>query len=259
MSVAANAPAESSSAAAWMYRGIWKMLVDIFRVPGDPPTLPVESGQFTQSFRPSQGFLRYMKFWFWLLLWPMDIAILIGWIAITVAVWWLGLLLLPAALALAILPDVIVYIGLHLRYDTTWYVMSDRSLRIRRGIWIIHETTITFENVQNLKVQQGPVQRHFGIANLIVETAGAGGDQHGKGRSMINNQGIIEGVANAHELRDRILVRMRESKSAGLGDESTMDARGQPNRELKWSPAHLQTLRDIRDEIRGMNRSLPPR
>ena len=197
-----------------------------------------------------------MKFWFWLLFWPMDVIILIAWIAITVAVWWLGLLLVPAALALAILPDIVVYIGLHLRYDTTWYVMTDRSLRIRRGIWMIHETTITFENVQNLKVQQGPVQRHFGIANLIVETAGAGGDPRNKGRSAINNQGVIEGVSNVHELRDRILVRMRESKSAGLGDEASTESRGRSDQELKWSPAHLQALRDIREEVRGLNRSL---
>jgi uncharacterized membrane protein YdbT with pleckstrin-like domain len=43
------------------------------------------------------------------------------------------------------------YIAIHLRYDTTWYVHGDRSLRIRRGIWVIHETTLTFENIQNVK------------------------------------------------------------------------------------------------------------
>jgi uncharacterized membrane protein YdbT with pleckstrin-like domain len=73
-----------------------------------------------------------------------------------------------------IAPDVIAYVGLHLRYDTTWYVFTDRSLRIRRGIWVIHETTITFENVQNVAVAQGPVQRYFGIADVIVQTAGGG-------------------------------------------------------------------------------------
>ena len=243
-----------TGAAEWIYRGIWGALVGWFRVPAEPPTLPVDPGQQIQSFRPSPEFLRYLKFWFWLLLWPMDIAILIGWIAITVALWWLGLILLIPALILAIVPDIIVYVALHLRYDTTWYVMTDRSLRIRRGIWNIHETTITFENVQNVKVQQGPVQRHFGIADVIVETAGAGSAaSHGKGgASMISNRGVIEGVDNARELRDLILQRLRQSKSAGLGDE---DDRARNDRGARivptaiWTPAHITTLREIRDEV----------
>jgi membrane protein YdbS with pleckstrin-like domain len=248
------------SAAAWIYRGIWGALVRWFRVPDEPPSLPVEPGQQRHSFRPAPGFLRYLKFWFWLLLWPMDIAILIAWIAITVAAWWLGLILLIPALVLAIVPDIIVYVALHLRYDTTWYVMTDRSLRIRRGIWTIHETTITFENVQNVKVQQGPVQRHFGIADVIVETAGAGSAaSHGKGgTSMISNRGVIEGVDNAHELRDMILQRLRQSKTAGLGDEDDRfrDERGPAHFDpaaIAWTPAHLAALREIREEIAALS------
>src|SRR5690606_13139102 len=109
------------------------------------------------------------------------------------------------------LPDVVAYVAIHVRYDTTWYVMTDRSLRIRRGVWIIHETTITFENVQNVRVEQGPVQRHFGIANVVVETAGAPKlSQHGQSGAGAN-QGVIEGVVDAAGIRDRILARLRQS------------------------------------------------
>src|SRR5262245_17333301 len=108
-------------AAAGMYRGLWKILGDLFRVPAGPPTLPGHEGETVESFRPSTGFLRYLKFWFWMLLWPMDLAILAGWIAIAVPLWWLGLILLLPALFFAIAPDIVAYIALHLRYDTTWY------------------------------------------------------------------------------------------------------------------------------------------
>ena len=80
---------------------------------------------------------------------------------------WLGALLALPAAAVAILPDIVAYVAIHLRYDTTWYVIGRRSLRIRRGIWIINETTITFENVQNIHITQGPLQRYFGIADLV--------------------------------------------------------------------------------------------
>ncbi len=178
----------------------------------------------------------------------------VGYIAAAIALclaglWWVAALLFPVALFIIVAPDIVVFIALHLRYDTTWYVMTDRSLRIRRGIWIIHETTITFENVQNLKVNSGPLQRHFGIGDLVVETAGAGGDSHQKGSQGVSNKGIIEGISNAVEIRDRILSRLRQSKTAGLGDDADHSA-GAP----QWTPEHLKALREMRDEIRGLSK-----
>ena len=82
--------------------------------------------------------------------------------------------------------------------------MSDRSLRIRRGIWVIHETTLTFENVQNVSVRQGPLQRYFGIANLLLETAGGGQSQAGPQgmQTTAAHHGLIEGVADAQPIGD---------------------------------------------------------
>lgn len=246
-------------ATRWIYRGIWSVVVNWFRVPDQPPSLPVKPGDYISAFPPSENFLRYLKFIFWIVLGITDIALTIGYLAAAIALWfadlwWVALLLLPVALFIIIAPDIIAFIAIHLRYDTTWYVMTDRSLRIRRGIWIIHETTITFENVQNLKVQQGPLQRYFGIANLVVETAGAGGDTHGKSSSSITNKGIVEGVANAHELRDRILLRMRQSRSAGLGDERPGELAASPDtprsRSAAWTAEQIAILREIRDEVK---------
>ncbi len=231
------------SATKWVYEGVWSILADFFRVPREPPTLPVAQDESVQTFRPAPGFLRYMKFWFWLALIPIDVAILGAWIAILIAKTWVGVILAPVAFILAVLPDVVVYVGIHLRYDTTWYLMSNRSLRIRRGIWLIQEVTITFENVQNVKVRQGPVQRHFGIANVIVETAGAGGDREHKGLH-VSNEGMIEGIADAARVRQIIMARLGESRSAGLGDEEDRSSAGP-----QWSLQQIAVLREIRDEL----------
>jgi membrane protein YdbS with pleckstrin-like domain len=235
-------------ASEWAYRGLWSLLTSYFRVPEQPPTLPDTAGNVI-SFRPSEGYLRYLRFWFWLGLLVIDVAILVGWLILLIFVWWLALLLLPLVLIIAIVPDIIAFLALHLRYDTTWYVMSERSLRIRRGIWSIHETTITFENVQNVKIQQGPVQRHFGFANLIVETAGGGSGGEGGAPGGVANKGIIEGIDNAQELRDQILKRLRRSKSAGLGDEDDLGDEGR----ARFTEAHLELLRGIRDEVQRLS------
>lgn len=238
-----------TKAASWMYEGIWAGLSEYFRVPRQPPSIPAsrgDRGETHESFRPAAGFLGYLKFFFFLICLLIDVGLAILWIVIAITHLKVSLFLLPVFLVVMFLPDIIAYLAIHLRYDTTWYVMTDRSLRIRRGIWIIHETTITFENIQNVKVSQGPVQRYFGISDVVVETAGGGGDSKHKG-FQVTNQGIIEGIANASEIRDRILSRMRQSVSAGLGDEAggATFSSGRPG----WTSAHLEVLREIREEI----------
>jgi membrane protein YdbS with pleckstrin-like domain len=242
---------------ARFYQGLWGILTRWFRVPQEPPTLPPLEGEAVESFQPAEGFLRYLKFQFWIGLLILDGLILLAWIICLAIDWRLGAVLLVPALALAILPDIVVYIAIHLRYDTTWYVMTDRSLRIRRGIWIIHETTITFENVQNVSVSQGPLQRWFGIANVVVETAGGGGgqaaQQHGAA-TLGAHQGLIEGVADAPRIRELLLSRMRRSRSAGLGDEAEQPRTA----ESGWTDEQLQLLAEMRDAAKRLVHAASP-
>ena len=238
---------QTERAAEFLYTGTWQILSNWFRVPQTPPTLPTEPGEEPDAFKPAIGFLKYLKLWFWIGLFIIDIAILIGWLVLTIAVPVAGILLAIPALALMVLPDIVAYVAVHLKYDTTWYVMSDRSLRIRRGIWIIHEMTFTFENVQNVKVVQGPLQRYFGIADLIVETAGSGGGQDQSQAAL--NQGRVEGVADAWALRDRIMVKLKATKSAGLGDDRYDDESSPTPSPTAWSSEQLQVLRAIRNEL----------
>ncbi len=235
-------------AAAKFYEGFWGILTRWFKVPSKPPSLPVQAGEKMDSFRPAPGFLKYLKFKFWVVLTLIDIMIIVPWIILTIVMPLVGLLLTPLVLAIAILPDIFAYLAIHLRYDTTWYVMTERSLRIRRGIWIINEITITFENIQNVTVRQGPVQRFFGISNIHVHTAGGGSSAQGPEGSQagFSHQGLLEGLADARAIRDLILNRLRQSKSAGLGDDD------QHPHAFGWTPQQVAALTEIRDLIRGI-------
>ena len=231
--------------AEWMYRGVWRVLTDWFKVPEQPPTLPAEDGDFIRSFHPSRRYLSYLKLYFWIALFAIDIAILVGWLAILAADPPLAATLALPALVLAVLPDFVAYVALHLRDDTMWYVMTDRSLRCRRGIWTILEHTITFENVQDIHVRRGPVQQLFGISTLVVETAGAA-EPEGHNQFAVGNKAIMEGLDNPDEIRNLILERVRRSRLAGLGDE-----RSQVSNPVSWHTDHLHTLEEILQEIRG--------
>jgi membrane protein YdbS with pleckstrin-like domain len=241
--------AERGEPGRQLYSGIWAVLAGWFRVPRQPPTLHVEDGERVGSFRPARGFLDYLKLQFWLGLLVVDLALAIAWIAILVQDVVAALALAPLFLVAMFVPDVVAYVALHLRYDTTWYVMSSRSLRIRRGIWVIRETTITFENVQNVELKQGPLQRHFGIANLTVQTAGGGQSQQGQPNPHV---GLIEGVDDAVGIRDVIMRRVRRSRRAGLGDDAEYAAETAGSAAAGWTPAHLAALRDIRNLVQRL-------
>ena len=238
-------------ACKWCYKGVWGVLTGYFCLPNGPPTLPSMEGETVEYMRPSLAFLNYRKFFFWIGLFAVDVVLSGLWLVYTI--WWPlgGVLTAPLWLFVIIAPDIVAYIAIHLRYDTTWYVLTDRSMRIRRGIWSIYETTITFENIQNVHIAQGPLQRHFGFANLMVMTAGGGGMGH-EGQAMGSHVGLMEGLDNAAELRERILARSQFN--TGLGDEqgsehsqsnSAPDSRAL--QQMASSAHNIHLLQEIRE------------
>lgn len=228
----------------WLYEGIWGVLTGIFCVPRQPPQLPAMAKEGITSRKPSVNFLNYCKIELYIVLAVVSLPLIIG--ATIAAIvnenGWLMLLPIAAVIVTAIL-WLLGYLAIYLRYDTMWYVFSDRSMRLRRGIWIIRESTITFENIQNVKVVQGPLQRIFGIANVIVETAGGGGSHAQGGGDTGMHSGVIEGITDAAAIRDAIMNKVRTAQSAGLGDEAIE----QRKQSAGWSATHLTLLAEIRD------------
>lgn len=111
------------------------------------------------------------------------------------------------------------YAAVRLEYEQHWYIVTDRSLRIRSGLVSILESTMSFANVQQVVVHQGPLQRLLGIADVRVQSAGGGGErQEDKKHGESLHDGIFRGVANATEIRDLILERLRLFRETGLGD-----------------------------------------
>ncbi len=228
-------------ASKWCYQGVWAGVTKWLCVPAAPPELRGAHDQHVQAFRPAEGYLRYRKLFFWIGLVVVDVILTGIWLVVLYNYPVVGIVTAPIFWFWIIVPDIIVYIALHLRYDTTWYVLSDRTLRIRRGIWVINEVTITYENIQNVSVRQGPVQRYFGISDLVVQTAGGGGavGQHGE-QNLSGHMGLLEGIDNPQEVRELIMNKWRAAKNAGLGDEAQRSARPQLQSEH-------QVLREIRD------------
>src|SRR5262249_47708980 len=115
-----------------------------------------------------------------------------------------------------------------LDFEKRWYVVTDRSLRVREGIVQVREATVTFANIQNISISQGPIQRALGIADLRVDTAGGGGAAQAK-HGMPNMHVVwFRGVANANEIRELMQQRLRQLKDSGLGDHEEMTKQHAP-------------------------------
>lgn len=204
------------------------LLEQVLRVPPAPGP-PAGTHESIRVFRGARGLYHYQ-----LLKWGLKqamtaVGLVVGWAILDVIPdfpykWLLDIVELLAIVAfVAALP--FTYLMVHLAYQLRWYLVTDRSLRIREGLLNVSEKTMSFANIQNISVRQGPIQRLLGIADVEVRTAGGGGGSsqgHDGGGSNMH-LGYFRGVDNAEEIRDAILTRVRQLRDSGLGDPDHVD------------------------------------
>ena len=99
--------------------------------------------------------------------------------------------LIPVALVVIIgIADVILVPSLrwrHWRYD-----VGELEVDLQRGLWTITRTRIPMARIQHVDTRRGPLERHFGLATVILYTAAGA------------NQIPALAVAVADDVRDRI-------------------------------------------------------
>jgi membrane protein YdbS with pleckstrin-like domain len=231
-----------------MYARIRDRVLWLLQAPQGPPDPPAGSESSVRVFRAAPAFLTLQ-----IIPWAVGFAAAIFfelWFDIFgfIAKYWS-----PAAsftyilLAVTVAGLVVKYFLIRVDFDMRYYVVTDRSLRIREGALRIDESTFTFANVQNLRIQQGPLERMLGLANVIVETAGGSGGSGEDGEGGQRHHGVLRGITNASEVRDQILRLLRQYRDAGLGDPE--DRGGVPGGEVASAVA-IDRLREIRDELR---------
>jgi uncharacterized membrane protein YdbT with pleckstrin-like domain len=143
---------------------------------------------------------------------------------------------------------------LRLDFEKRWYLVTNRSLRLREGVVQLREMTITFANIQNISISQGPIQRLLGIADLRVDTAGGGAQKKEKGGEE-NIHGVrFRGVNNADEIRELINTRLRELKDSGLGDSDDQAPAALPLRT--GSDSLAGPLREILTEASALRQTV---
>lgn len=237
-----------------MFAAVRDRVLALLKVPGEPHD---PEGQGLLVFRAGEGYYRYRVALFWFLRVFILLAfVYVGFLAVLISAAVLGeggskkrglfervdpgilqtiLIVVVGGLSLLFLVHcVIAWATVRIDYELRWYKVTDRSLRIREGVWFVREMTVSFANIQNISIEQGPVQKFFGVSDLTVQSAGGG--QEGRG----THGGFLRGIAEAERVRDMILERLRKHRDAGLGDGD--------DHKVTMEDA----LREVRDEARAL-------
>ena len=86
------------------------------------------------------------------------------------------------------------------RWAAWGWALAPVELHIARGVWTQIHTVVPLSRVQHIDVLQGPIERAFGVARLVLHTAGTA-------HAVVVLPGLARAVAE--ELRDTIRAHVR--------------------------------------------------
>jgi len=239
-----------------MYNAFRQSCERLLRIPPDPHHPPGDEAS-TRIYRAAQNYYKYL-----VMIWALtsaatilpalfaEIAFVgIGFTETNFSFFWA---LIPAFVLLIMIVVSVVHLAvIRLKYEKRWYIITDRSLRVREGVLGIQEMTVTFANIQNISISQGPVQRLLAIADLRVDTAGGGGSSHQQAGAPTLHTAWFRGIDNATEVRELIQQRLRQFKDAGLGDHE--DSLSHHMGEGQGEGSTVVALREVYNEAKALN------
>ncbi|MFO1500161.1 MAG: PH domain-containing protein [Verrucomicrobiota bacterium] len=150
--------------------------------------------------------------------------------------------------------------AVRLDYEMRRYLVTDRSLRIRSGLWKVQEMTMSFANLQQVMVSQGPLQCCLALLTSGPPAGGGGSGEAQHGQTDTMHTGVFHGVEQVVEIRDLILKRLRHFRDTGLGDPDELAAPGAADRHPATSApadsALLGAARELLQETRQLRQAL---
>lgn len=243
-----------------MYSSFRQFCERLLRIPPDPESPPGDEAS-TRLFRAAPAYYKYL-----LIVWALKSLLVLFIVSSAMLGPIIGAFVTvkkgdDSGLLLLLIPGVAFTIVIALRlfalalvrldFEKRWYVITNRSLRVREGILIVREMTVTFANIQNIAVSQGPIQRVLGLADLRVDTAGGGAINAQKHQGQNLHTAWLRGVNNANEVREVIQERLRHFKDTGLGDHDD-----RPTTAFPTATAVLAALRELDHEARALRETV---
>lgn len=266
-----------------MLEGLTATLLRLLRVPPEPQ-IPVEARN-VRVFRAAPSYFRYR-----LAIWALtQLGALLGFLSVIVfPVEWKDfegptatLMRIGEAVAwVAFVGQAIFSLAvLRFDFDMRWYILSDRSLRIREDPHGPGEDDDVRQHPEHRDPAEPDPAAVRDLRRRGPERGGGAGDAHGAARSSADSPHLahFRGVDNPEEIRTAIRERIRMHRDSGLGDPdeaaaaiaatpavataaASPGAPGSSATPVGGAPAAshpaLDAARELRDEMRMLRRAL---
>lgn len=189
------------------------LFLPLLKLDFSPPHLP-EGSSLVRALKPSERWLayRYLQTLFGAL--SHFIGVGVAAVALIVSLGAPGVALAVLLLGFEAFTIGFALVTTRVDFELRHYLVGDRSLRVAQGAWKREEVTLSYANVQNLEVNQGPLERVFGFKSLTISTAGADttpGMEHSHLVTLV-------GLEQADEVRELILGMLKQHRDSGLGE-----------------------------------------
>lgn len=220
------------------------LFLPLLKVDFTPPHLP-EGSSLVRSLKPSEKWLgyRYLQTMFGFLNQFVGFGIAIIALMAKLKGWGVALALLLFAVEFFVIG--LALVTTRVDFEVRHYLVGDRSLRVSQGAWKKEEVTLSYANVQNLEVTQGPLERMFGFKSLTISTAGSDNTPGQENSHLVT----LVGLENADELRGLILNMLKQQRDTGLGEPMAAPVALPTNRLLEIRDAAL-SLREAATRFR---------
>ncbi|MFW5918526.1 MAG: PH domain-containing protein [Haloferacaceae archaeon] len=138
-----------------------------------------------------------------------------------------------------VLIGILILLGVpfsYLRITNTDYVVTTKSLYVRRGVLSTNIETVDLDRIQNTEFQQSFWGKQFGYGKILVSTAGSGGAEI-----------TFDGISDATTVRERIDQLRARRVSRGDDGVSGPSASGGAG----GTPASEAQLAELIQEVRA--------
>ncbi len=174
----------------------------------------------------------------WFLGWTLLFVLgLLTWLILQFAVGGYGFGICAAGWVVVLLPFLPWIPAYHRSLE---YAIGGDTVVMRKGVFWRKRVTVPYQKITHVNVTQGPVQRHFDIGTVHVQTAGAGGSQatHAELRMI--------GVRELDHLKDLIMEHVR-GRSVSRAEQVLRESAAGGDSDI---------LKNILSELRGIREAL---
>jgi len=189
-----------------------------------------------RDFKPDKNWkkLNYLHLIIGYVIWELIILIVI-----LISIFWF--IIFSLLFLIIFIPGMI---WIHKFFDSVQFSLNEHFVKSIQGIWWKHSTTLPYNRITHADTTQGPIERLFGIGNVMIFTPSSG--VYGS---------TLFGIKDAENIKDQISEEVRQAK---MHTEPHGELKTKPMGEIQTKPTGelLRTQKEILDELRRIKKRL---